>query len=197
MSKYTKFIGICLGNTLGFALLISFMNWKIDPFVFFGQNTLGAYADTEREFKFSKVKYYPHDALLLGSSMVTYINPDDINKYKFFNASFSNALPEEILHFLKHRYHNDLKLVVIGVDIFTLNNEQFKIRREQLYPVESETDLYLKNCLDYTLSWKMILESITTIQNNLQGKPPIIFHNGQQNPAKKKAKRYRICKFLS
>lgn len=186
MSQYQKFLKFYLSTVFGISLIVSLINWIIDPFVFFGRNTLGAYALTEREFKKSKVNSYSHNALLLGSSKTTYINPKHLKKYNFFNASFSNALPEEILHYLqtylKNNNHQNLEMVIIGLDLQTLNQEM-----NPLITLEDET---VRDYIENLLSINVFHQSLNTVLKSQKGNfsDLIILEHGQRNPIQKDLK---------
>lgn len=185
MFHYNKFLKIYLSTVFGISLLVSVTNWIIDPFVFFGHNTLGAYAFTERQFKKSKVKTYPHNALLLGSSKTAYIDPTHLKKYIFFNASFSNALPEEILHYLQNYLkdnNQNLEIVLIGLDLQTLN--------QTINPIIDVENEDLNTYIDNLLSINAFNQSLNTILKNQQGRfdELIVLKDGQRNPIQKNLK---------
>lgn len=171
--RYNGFLRTFSQIFLVVSLAVSLINWYIDPWVFFGHNTLGAYFRSDREFKASRINLYPHDALLLGPSTVALINPDDLSGYKFFNASFRGALPEEILQLLQKRANNlsDLKMIVIGIDFFMLGGQ------EQIQPLPDNKNF--SNWLGYMLNLQLFHASTKCIQMHLQNAPQIISENGQ------------------
>jgi|LNAP01.1.fsa_nt_gb hypothetical protein len=61
------------------------------------------------------VRSYPHDAIMIGSSRIYYVDPTDVSGFRFFNAGqpFLNA--RRILTYLTH-IACDVRLVVIAYD---------------------------------------------------------------------------------
>jgi hypothetical protein len=83
-------------------------------------------ANRERWAKPTLVKIYPHNALLLGTSKLAHVNPDDIDtpKFRFFNAAVFGGNPEEIYTFIEQFAQND-KLVIISYDLLVMNESVF------------------------------------------------------------------------
>lgn len=92
------------------------LNWRVDPYDRFGNNTMGVFIMAEREMKPSEVLRYPHNALLIGNSRIASITASKVNGFRFFNASFAAANAEEIYFFLEHFAHRQ-ELVVLGIDM--------------------------------------------------------------------------------
>lgn len=180
--KYSRFLKTSLGITLGAIAATALCNWWVDPFSYFGNNRLGVYGSSERQFKATYIDDYSHNALLMGSSMVGYINPQDLVEYQFFNASFSGALPEEMPYFLKHYASKDLKLVVIGLDVQSMSGiRTIKPEKEFDFPVPGD----IKGTLENLLSFKVLQESLSTIKLHSQGVPTAIHQNGARNSVQK------------
>ena len=112
-----RYLSALFGTILAVTLLIAAINAVIDPFGALGTNTVGLFFSSEREVKWSLVDDHPHDALILGSSKTTYIEPRDFSDYRFFNASFSSGVPEEFREYLEQ--HGDgVRMVLLGLDFF-------------------------------------------------------------------------------
>jgi hypothetical protein len=112
-----RYLSALFGTILAVTLVIAAINAVIDPFGALGTNTVGLFFSSEREVKWSLVDDHPHDALILGSSKTTYIEPRDFSDYRFFNASFSSGVPEEFREYLKQ--HGDgVRMVLLGLDFF-------------------------------------------------------------------------------
>jgi hypothetical protein len=90
------------------------MNWYLDPYGYWG-NADGVFYSTERQFKASQINHFPHDALLLGTSRFTHIDPKKLKCRKFFNAAFSGASLEEIIEFVK-KFVGERELIILGLD---------------------------------------------------------------------------------
>jgi hypothetical protein len=96
------------------------LNYFVDPYDRFGNNTAGIYIMAEREMKGTEVERYPHNALLIGNSRIAEIPVSQLKMdgYRFFNGSFAAASAEEIYWFIHHHAHNQ-ELVVLGIDMGT------------------------------------------------------------------------------
>ena len=95
--QYIKYIALTVAL---FLLSIFLINYFIDPLSYIRANTSYTYFSTERNLKPKMLEVKQYDGLIMGSSKVAYIHPEDINiDDKILNASFSGALPEEILLF--------------------------------------------------------------------------------------------------
>ncbi len=92
------------------------LNWLVDPYDRFGNNTMGVFIMAEREMKPSEVMRFPHNALLIGNSRIASITVAKVGGFRFFNASFAAANAEEIYYFLEHYAHRQ-ELVVLGIDM--------------------------------------------------------------------------------
>ncbi len=115
-SPARRFTLIMLAVSVLFVGLPVLLNWLVDPYDRFGNNTMGVFIMAERELKPSEVVRFPHNALIIGNSRIASIPATKVNGFKFFNASFAAATPEEIYYFLE-RYAHKQELVVIGIDM--------------------------------------------------------------------------------
>jgi len=173
MQTDKRFVFIFLAIVLVLVFQAGAVNWLVDPFGKVHQPWFGMYYSTEREQKMHYVKVFPHNALLIGSSRTASIDPDDINcsGLTFFNASFSSALPEEILNYLEH-YVDDAKVVVIGLDVFMFNESH----REYTPDWEGRGDK-----LSYLFSADTLGYSWGTVNKWLKGKKSSSKPDGQRN----------------
>ena len=108
------------------ALLGAAINLAIDPFNRFGMNKLGVLSSNERVSKKAQLRLVSHDALLMGSSMVAYIDPAPLPCHVFYNAAFASALPEEILNFLQEE-QLEPKLILLGLDPYMMNERSYPL----------------------------------------------------------------------
>ncbi len=115
-SPARHFTLIMLAVSVLFVGLPVLLNYLVDPYDRFGNNTMGVFIMAERELKPSEVVRFPHNALMIGNSRIASIPAVKVNGFKFFNASFAAATPEEIYYFLEHYAHKE-ELVVIGIDM--------------------------------------------------------------------------------
>lgn len=150
--QYIKILGISLCLGLG---AIGLTNWVVDPYDDLGKNWIGVFTDDSREWAKSIVSF-PHNAIIIGSSRTMHIDPDDLCGYKFYNASFGGALPEEIYYFLE-RFAKDEKMVAIGLDFSTFNE-----RANPLSNIDKWPDHYWSRH-EYLLGWNVFIDSIKAI----------------------------------
>ena len=127
--KFTNFIkGFFLLNIF-FLSIISIFIYFMDPYWTFSHshkfNSLQN-STNEREQK-SSLLYFQHkqyDALLLGTSRVTFINQNDFKNMNVFNYSFSLANPIELseyIEFAKKQNKKDFEYIIIGLDFLGTN----------------------------------------------------------------------------
>ena len=87
-------------------------------------------ASNERIQKSNVLYFKPahYDALLLGSSRVTFFNQFDFKNNKVYNYAFALAMPDEYapyIHFAKKYNQATIKKIYIGMDFFA-TNKNFK-----------------------------------------------------------------------
>jgi len=99
-----------VGFVAGFTIII-------DPLGYFGTNTLGYYFSSERQFKFSIVRGYDYNAILLGDSRIAFTDPSYINLsgYTFVNGGIAGASMAELVALLSASRLDRLKLAVFGL----------------------------------------------------------------------------------
>lgn len=103
--------------------------FSVDPFERFMTDPTNVSTNRERESKPWFIKSSPHNAVLIGTSKLAYVDPDDVDtpELKFFNASFAGAVPEEMYSFLR-LFVPRARLVVISLDIITMNEDTWSLR---------------------------------------------------------------------
>lgn len=170
---YKNYIKISLIITAGLLLLTASTNYMIDPYNKMGNNKIGLYHSLDREIK-NQITSFKHDAILIGSSKTGRINPDDIDFYKFYNASIDAVTPEEIFFYLKKYAIHD-KFVLIGLDFYMFNEREF--------PIKTMTEWYYNSytTIEYLLGGKVLRDSKKSISLWLKKqKPYTIKKNGQK-----------------
>ena len=149
---------------------LALLNLHIDPFNRYGNNRLGVYISAERECKSIYVQRFPHDAMLIGNSRAARIPPARLAGFRFFNAAFSGATPEEIYYFLQHYAWHE-RLVILSVDIGAHD------------PAELRGDIFapkgLVSALDNLLNLQTTEYSIHTISESLSKHPQPIGPDGE------------------
>jgi hypothetical protein len=144
---------------------IGSFNLVVDPFNRLGLNRTGVYASTERDAKPHMITWYPHNAVLLGSSKMAYVDPEriDSSEYRFFNAALSAGLPEEMLNFVE-LYVREEKLVVLEVDLFMMNEAWGAFTRRADTFKRGSVGEELVRLMDYLFSWRIALKSFEALQ---------------------------------
>ena len=144
----------------------------VDPFDKLGRNQIGIYAARERETKLSWIRRREHQGLLLGSSKTTYIDPLRLDAPGMFNASFPLALPEELLAFVDQHVHDE-DFVLIGLDLYMMNEREFPVR-----PVELSDGSGLVETARYLISGQVLLYALRDYWRHLQGRTPRLAEAG-------------------
>ncbi|MBY0430469.1 MAG: hypothetical protein K2Q10_04675 [Rhodospirillales bacterium] len=160
------------------------INFAVDPYDRLGRNRLGIYVSRERDAKPKLARSYPHDALLLGSSMVTFIDPASLSGHRFFNAAFSAALPEEMEEYLR-LHGKKARFVMIGLDFFMMNERQFPLAGGTFDNGEADHGITARKVagrLAYVFSIDVLVNSVRTVTAAALGRPPFVLPNGQRNP---------------
>jgi hypothetical protein len=164
-----RYVLLVLGLAGGLAGGLALLNLIIDPFNRFGLNRLGVYISAERECKSVYVKRFPHDALLIGNSRAARIPPGPLAGFRFFNAAFSGATPEEVYYFLQHFAWRQ-RLVILTVDIGMCD------------PMERQGDIFapkgLTSALDNLLNLQTTGYSIRTLSESWSKHPDPIGPDG-------------------
>lgn len=153
-------------------LVAASINYFIDPFGYFGINRIGYFMDSERELKSGVIGSKSFDGIILGSSKVTYFNPDHFTEFKIFNAGFGAALPEEILYLLQDTTPQT-NFLLLGLDLFMFNEKTFPFVNADKFPQHN-----IRKRLSYLLSLDMLKFSSTALKNYQNGRRPKYQHNG-------------------
>ena len=162
MKKWTLYNLTLIITTLG---LVAVFNWFIDPMWTFNQsNFLTIYQNDfdERQQKINRMYFndFKYDALMLGSSKVTYMNQNHLPQYKAFNAAVNDMRPNEfipMINFAKKMNKSDFKEIIIGLDF----------ERMMPNPKTQVIASYEKNTLSPLYRYKLLF-SIDTFQYSLQ-----------------------------
>jgi|TARA_Y100000294_G_scaffold89767_1_gene83710 hypothetical protein len=173
INSYINYLKIYLFFVGIFLALITVLNWTVDPYNEIGNNRIGLYCSCERQAK-NKIVSFPHNAILIGSSKTNKVNPDDLCKYKFYNASFRGSTPEEMFFYLK-KYAIKEKLVVIGLDFYMFNERQYPLANINKWSTHSFS------IHEYLLSYNVFRDSLTSIGKWFLSVPTMIKENGQIN----------------
>jgi hypothetical protein len=172
MPPSNRFSKIILGTCGLLCAVLSFLNYRIDPYNQYGTNTLGTYTTQDRKSKATDILRFEHDAIILGNSREGMIPPKALDGFRFFNGAFGGGTAEEIFYFIEHFVKTE-KLVILGIDY------------GQGDPPHSQGDLYAPKPLSYyigdLLSLKTTEDSFKTITHKLAGKKPSLERDGTFN----------------
>lgn len=171
-----RFLGIA-GIVLG---LTAALNVGVDPYDLYGLNRFGIFIGAEREAKQRWIQTRPHDAVLMGSSKLDFVDPRTLEAFDFFNASMGGVQPEEMEEFIRLHVH-DVEGVIIGFDFFMFNQTCFPLRPSIRLTWEDYVFRYPLNLKSLEYCWH-------TVRKGLLGRPPVVLPWGQMNPAKTEEK---------
>lgn len=106
-------------TALSIVAFVAGFNIFVDPFGYFGWNRIGYYFSSERQFKYSLVKSYDYNAILLGDSRIAYTDTSAINRpeYTFLNGGIGGASVAEQVALLSASRLDRLRLAVFGLQI--------------------------------------------------------------------------------
>ncbi|WP_309387828.1 hypothetical protein [Cerasicoccus frondis] len=169
-TTFGKYLIILLSVVLGGLLIVGGLNFYIDPYGIFGNNTLGIYTSQGRESKPQLYRKGEFDAILIGNSKPGMIPTSLIDEYDFFNASLGGATPEEIYFFTK-RFVDRAEVAIVMLDFWAFR-ENVPLKEDPFQPptfAETMDQLFSMNSLD---------DSIKTIRRNLQGSEPTYADDG-------------------
>jgi len=156
------------------------LNILIDPYDLYGLNRFGIFIGAEREAKQRWIQERDHDAVLMGSSKLDFVDPGTLQDFTWFNASMGGAQPEEMEEFIRLHVH-EVEGVIIGFDFFMFN--------ESCFPIRPSMEL---TASDYLFGYPFNLKSLEycwhTVRKGLLGRPPVTLPSGQMNPAKTEEK---------
>jgi len=171
MHRYAKRMLIVTAVLVGLAAAI---NVAVDPYSLYGWNRFGIFIGAERECKQTWLKRIPHNAILMGSSKLGFVDPRTLEVYEFFNASMGGAMPEEIEEYVRLHAPEGQPLV-IGLDFFMMNEFCFPLRPS-----------IKRDAADYWVHYPLNLKALEycwhTVRKGLLRRPPVVTAWGQLNP---------------
>ncbi|MFC2074211.1 hypothetical protein ACFLR3_03065 [Campylobacterota bacterium] len=146
-----KFPKIVIFASLLILLIIGSFNYTIDPlWCFSHKNSFNQYQMgwNERQGKTNVINFqnFDYNALMLGTSRVTYINRHDIKEYKAFNYAVAKMRPSEYsdyTEYAKQKLGKEFDIIFLGIDFgsaeVSTDNEYTK---HSEYKNTSESFLY-------------------------------------------------------
>jgi hypothetical protein len=171
--RYLAAFGLLAGGLLALAATV---NYFVDPFDYFGRNTLGVYISAEREAKLTGLRQHPRDAVLIGTSKAAMIDVSQVTgPAPFYNASLGGATPEEVIGLVQH-VAPSAPLIVVALDFFQYSDRA---------PLQS--DPFPRETLSHTFGYLFNLQGLgyafTTVSASLRGLPPTLRADGSFDSA--------------
>jgi len=144
-----NFSRIVILSSLFILLIIGSFNYLIDPLWNFSHsNKFNQYQMglNERQSKTNVVyfKDFKYNALMLGTSRVTYINRHDIKDYNSYNYAVAKMRPYEYIEYTKYaksKNKKDFDMIFLGIDFSSA--EIIHEKKENFYKYKNETESFL------------------------------------------------------
>jgi hypothetical protein len=154
-------------------------NFGVDPFGYFGRNTIGYYFSSERQFKFNIVRRDDYNAIVLGDSRIAFTDTSLIARpgYSFVNGGIAGASLGEQLALLSTSRLDRLKLAVFGLqysDLGDCSEKKFAQR-------DSES----LGALRFAASWLQLTYAIEGLIARAKGESPKYHADGTRSPISK------------
>jgi len=148
----------------------------VDPFGYFGLNTIGYYYSSERQFKQALLRAANYNALVIGDSRIAYTDPALINlpQYKFINGGLAGSTFSEQIDLLFDARFDDLDLVVMGVTLGTLTADA-NCRQEP------EADASWWDPIRFSASWMQVWYAAVALSYVHEGKRPYYRADGTRS----------------
>ncbi len=173
MMHYRKWVKVFMSMTLSVIFLFALFNYAIDPLWNFSNSNRYNNSQpgfNERQLKtnrayFSGLEQY--DALLLGSSRVTYINQHDFKTMNAFNYSGVSMYPVEYKGWIdqaKKIKGESFKTIIIGVDFWGSNAGSFAQQQMNNTPPPSH---YLDITESFLYRYKMLF-TMDTLDRSIE-----------------------------
>jgi hypothetical protein len=166
--RYLATFGLLAGGLLALAAAV---NYFVDPFDYFGRNSLGVYISAEREAKLTGLRQHPRDAILIGTSKAAMIDVSKVNgPAPFYNASLGGATPEEVIGLVQH-VPSTSPLIVVALDFFQYG-DRTPLQANPFPPETWQHDFgYLLNLQGLGYAW-------ITVSGHLRKLPPTLRADG-------------------
>lgn len=176
---YKKWVKFYLSIVLSVIFLFALFNYTIDPLWTFCHSNRYNNAQPgfdERQLKTNRAYFCglkQYDALLLGSSRVTYINQHDFKTMKVFNYAGVSMYPVEYKGWIdqaKKIKGGPFKTIIIGVDFWGSNDGPFAQQQMNSTPPASH---YLNISKSFMYRYKMLFtmdtlyRSIESIEHSI------------------------------
>ncbi len=170
---YKKWVTLFLATVLSVISLFALFNYTIDPLWTFCHSNRYNHAQPgfdERQLKTNRAYFCglkQYDALLLGSSRVTYINQHDFKTMKVFNYAGVSMYPVEYKGWIdqaKKIKGGPFKTIIIGVDFWGSNAGPFAQHQMNNTPSPSH---YLDVTQSFLYRYKMLF-TMDTLNRSIE-----------------------------
>jgi hypothetical protein len=171
--QYKKWVKKFLSLVLFVITLFALFNYTIDPLWTYCHSNRFNKAQPgfdERQLKTNRAYFCglgQYDALLLGSSRVTYINQHDFKTMQLFNYAGVSMYPSEYSGWIEQAKKikgTSFKTILLGVDFFGSNDGAFGKQQMQSTPVASH---YLEMTHSFMYRYKMLF-TMDTLNKSLE-----------------------------
>jgi hypothetical protein len=155
---------------------------SVDPFGYFGTNTVGYYYSSERQFKQHLIRTANYNALVLGDSRIAFTNPSLIKMpaYRFLNAGIGGSSFGEQMEMLVNSKLNDLDLVVFG-----LTYKSLSVHGNCSEDLDAEASLW--DPIRYSASWTQSWYAISALWARHTGERPYYHPDGTRDSTRQDA----------
>lgn len=171
--QHKKWVKLFLSTVLAVIGLFALFNYTIDPLWTYCHSNRYNNAQpgfNERQLKTNRAYFCgleQYDALLLGSSRVTYINQHDFKTMKVFNYSGVAMYPIEYKKWIQQAKKikgDSFKTILIGVDFFGSNDGAFGKQQIKETPAPSH---YLDTSSSFMYRYKMLF-TMDTLDKSIE-----------------------------
>ena len=180
MRKTSKLLLLWLAASLSMVGFVAGFNIVVDPFGYFGTNSLGYYFSSERQFKFSLVRGYDYNAIILGDSRIAFTDPSYIKlpEYTFVNGGIAGASIAELVDLLSASRLHRLRLAVFGIEYGDLAHCSH-VQAPENSATQREFGPW--DALRFAGSWTQLHYAITAVKARAHDREPAYYADGTRS----------------
>jgi hypothetical protein len=179
MTKAAKdAVFLWLATALSIVAFVAGFNFAVDPFGYFGRNTIGFYFSSERQFKFNIVKRDDYNAIVLGDSRIAFTDTSLIARpgYSFVNGGIAGASLADQVELLAAARLDRLKLAVFGLQYSDVGGCS-----EKFAPQDDES----LDAFRFAAAWLQFAYAIEALIARAKGEAPEYHADGTRSPVSK------------
>jgi hypothetical protein len=167
-----------LATALSVVGFVAGFNFAVDPFGYFGRNSIGYYFSSERQFKFNIVRRDDYNAIVLGDSRVAFTDTSLISRpgYSFVNGGIAGASLAEQVRLLSAARLDRLELAVFGLQYSDVGGCS-----ETFTPYNDES----WGAIRFAASWLQFAYAIEALFARARGQAPEYYADGTRSPVSK------------